>query len=236
MSLDLEANSAESDIEIGLLVRSRIRLVGFLGGAVLCALVFVITDEHMPLAQTLLPALLFAALPGAIAGLVLAEIGRTLFPNQWRLRRALLARRATATWLTNVGTTVKFVLVLGIPALMLTVAIPVYQHKNLRARVAYAWEQTANLRTAVENFYREHHQLPTSADALGTTGHRTDYPDGGYFRLESNGRIRITFTVKPALRSGTIVQSPTFEESKLRWACTIEGSIKRQYLPVSCRE
>jgi hypothetical protein len=226
----------DNDIALGLAVRKRLRLGGFGVAALICSALFLIEDEHLPLTELIGPMIIFAGLPGGILGLLMAELACLFIPSQWRLRRALVARRPAATWLTKTRTVLKYALVLGLPAFMLAVTIPLYTRKNLQARVAYAWQQTDRLRVAVEDFHREHRRLPADAQALGALGHRTDYPDGGYFQLATGGRIRISFTVKADLRDGTTVLTPHINASKLHWVCAIEGAIEQRYLPHSCRE
>ena len=231
--------SAAFDIGNALVLRKRIRHAGFFSGALLGILTLVFTGRfelQTSFAQTLLIAGSLGTVFGGASGAVLAEIGRWFIPGQWRLERELTARRPRARGVARITVALKYALVFGIPLLIAMVVIPIHKDRDLQARIAYAWQETGALRQAVEDFHTEHRALPADARALGAVGHRTDYPDGGYYLLESNGRVRIRFTVKPELVNGAVVLTPKIKNDKLQWVCTSEGEFEQRYLPRSCRE
>jgi hypothetical protein len=81
----------------------------------------------------------------------------------------------------------------------------------------------------------EHGRPPSDAAELGA-GEKALYPDGGYYVLEPEGRIRIRFTVKRELKNRSIVLMPKFDEGDVNWACAADSGILQRYLPASCRE
>jgi len=125
--------------------------------------------------------------------------------------------------------------VLAIPGLILFIAIPVSNDKNMRARINYALGETSHLKLAVEEYYTAYNRWPTINSDMGATV-RAEYPDGGYFELEENGAIHIRFTVKPQLTKGSIVLSPSALKEGIEWKCHMVGNIERGHLPAHCRE
>ncbi len=91
------------------------------------------------------------------------------------------------------------------------------------------------LKIAVEEYYAYYTRWPTKEGELGVAT-RVNYPDGGYYELEDDGVIRIRFTVKPALKKGSIVVSPTVEEDRITWECHSDGDFAKKYLVAGCRE
>jgi hypothetical protein len=126
-------------------------------------------------------------------------------------------------------------IVLVIPVIVLLVFAQVGHDMNLRSRIGYAVGEVAMLKFAVEEYYAYHTRWPTKEGELGVAT-RVNYPDGGYYELEDDGVIRIRFTVKPALKKGSIVVSPTVEEDRITWECHADGDIAKRYLVAGCRE
>ena len=123
---------------------------------------------------------------------------------------------------------------LAVPLIILAVVLPVHHDKNLQARVSYALSETRAVKQAVQEFYIENDQLPNDAAALGEVEH-LDYPDGGFYQLEANGRVLIHFTVKPELKKGSLLLTPEPGDDKIVWTCSAHGAIDQRYLPTSCR-
>ena len=123
----------------------------------------------------------------------------------------------------------------AIPLTMFAVVIPVQHEKNLHARVEYALTETSDLKREIRWFHLENDHFPPDAQALGT-GERHNYPDGGYYRLEDNGVVRIRFSFKPELKSGSILQTPKVTGDRFTWTCAVEGEIEHRYVPSSCRD
>ncbi len=130
---------------------------------------------------------------------------------------------------------VENMLVLAIPVIVLLTFSQVGHDRNLRSRTSYAVEAVTGLKNAVEEYYAYYTRWPTKESQLGVAT-RVDYPDGGYYELEDDGVIRIRFTVKPALKKGSIVVSPTVEEDRITWECHADGDFAKKYLIASCRE
>jgi len=125
---------------------------------------------------------------------------------------------------------------IAVPAYLLFQVGLVQEDMNLRHRTGYAFSETGKLRSLVEEYYLLEGTFPRDAAALGVAA-QTPYPDGGYYRLEDNGAIRIGFTVLPALRNGSITLEPSSDENGvIHWDCIVHGDLARKYLPPSCRE
>ena len=124
---------------------------------------------------------------------------------------------------------------LAIPVFALLINSGVTNTKNMRSRVAYAWQESNGLRAAVEMYQLENDRLPTDATELGT-GSRTDYPEGGYYELTTNGAIRVRFTVRPELTNGSLLFVPEMTDDGLAWKCVREGELHPKYMPAFCRD
>ena len=124
---------------------------------------------------------------------------------------------------------------LAIPVFALWTSAAVTNTKNMRSRVAYAWQESNGLRTAVEMYQFENDRLPTDTTELGT-GDRTDYPEGGYYELTTNGAIRVRFTVRPELTNGSLLFVPEMTDDGLEWKCVREGELHSKYMPAFCRD
>ena len=135
----------------------------------------------------------------------------------------------------SVKSIVENMIVLVIPVIVLLVFAQVGHDMNLRSRIGYAVGEVAMLKFAVEEYYAYYTGWPTKESELGVAT-RVNYPDGGYYELEDDGVIRIRFTVKPALKKGSIVVSPTVEEDRITWECHADGDFAKKYLIAGCRE
>ncbi len=106
---------------------------------------------------------------------------------------------------------------------------------NMRSRVAYAVDQTRGLQHELMYYRAEHGRWPAPDAALPfEPGGR--YPAGGYYALESDGRIRIRFESRRELTDGSIVLTPAFRDDLPAWQCRAEGGIRQRYLPALCRD
>ena len=153
-----------------------------------------------------------------------------------RLRKATSNRESDSppTGRPKIGSIVWDALVLGLPLFAVSASINVYHDMNIRYRVSYATGETNALKSAIETFHVEYGRPPTNAGELGM-GRSVFYPEGGYYHLERDGWIRIRFTVKPELKHGSIVLTPSFNDDGVTWACAAEGDLEQRYLPSSCR-
>lgn len=135
----------------------------------------------------------------------------------------------------SVKSIVENMIVLVIPVIVLLVFAQVDHGRKLRYRIGYAVGEVAMLKFAVEKYYAYYTRWPTKESELGIAT-RVNYPDGGYYELEDDGVIRIRFTVKPALKKGSIIVSPTVEEDRITWECHADGDFTKKYLIAECRE
>ncbi|MFT5448952.1 MAG: putative RDD family membrane protein YckC [Gammaproteobacteria bacterium] len=126
------------------------------------------------------------------------------------------------------------IVTLAIPLALLAVAVQMHHNKNMNARVNYAIRETREVKLAVRQFHLEHGKFPADALELGVA-QRTGYPDGGYYELQVNGTLRIRFTVKPELKNGSLLLTPSVNSDKFVWRCSVEGTFDVDYLPSSCR-
>ena len=125
--------------------------------------------------------------------------------------------------------------ILAIPALTLVSAAQMMKDRDLLVRTYYAYHEVAGLQSAVEAYYAAHRDWPDSAQQLGLPT-REFYPDGGYYKLENDGVIRIHFEVLPELRDGMIVVRPAAAGEAIEWRCHGEGNIRQHHLPMVCRD
>jgi hypothetical protein len=135
----------------------------------------------------------------------------------------------------SVKSIVENMIVLVIPVIVMLVFAQVDHDRKLRYRTGYAVGKVAMLKFAVEEYYAYYTRWPTKESELGIAT-RVNYPDGGYYELEDDGVIRIRFTVKPALKKGSIIVSPTVEEDRITWECHADGDFAKKYLIAECRE
>lgn len=126
-------------------------------------------------------------------------------------------------------------LVLAVPLVALLIAAQVHQQRDLVYRTSYAVGQTQGLKSAVRVFYGAEQRWPENERELGAAT-RGDYRDGGYYELEGDGVIRISFEVKAELVRGQIILSPSIGEEGVSWECRQEGDIQQNFLPVACRD
>ncbi|MGI9270318.1 MAG: RDD family protein [Woeseiaceae bacterium] len=123
---------------------------------------------------------------------------------------------------------------LALPIFVLSTFGGVEYTKNLRSRVAYAYQETRDLRNAVELHHLEFESFPASNAEL-KTGERTHYPEGGYYELEADGVIRVRFTVLDDLKNGSLTFSPQESEEGIKWRCDREGELQPKFMPAFCR-
>lgn len=124
---------------------------------------------------------------------------------------------------------------LFLPAAMFLFVAQMHQQRDLLYRTSYAIEQTQDLKSAVAVIYDIEQRWPDDEIELGLDT-RGDYPDGGYYELEADGVIRISFEVKSDLVKGQIILSPVTGAEGVSWECHQEGEIQRKYLPSTCRD
>ncbi len=166
---------------------------------------------------------------------VLARMIRS--PADRRALRDCIEQNTKLPWSTKRPKASRIVLPL---ILIIVVVFGIYNmalvryEMGLRARISYAYQQTASLRTALETSYRTSGGWAASEEELGTPLQK-NFPDGGYYALEDNAVIRIRFTVIPRLKPISLLITPRWEGEDLLWQCRAEGEISGGVLPAHCR-
>ncbi len=126
-------------------------------------------------------------------------------------------------------------LLFAVPVIFLLFVADMHRQRDLVYRTSYAVDQTARLKVAISEFYEYEQRWPEHEAELGAVA-RGDYPDGGFYELDANGVIRISFEVKPELVRGQIIISPVAGEEGVSWGCHQEGDIRQHHLPAGCRD
>ena len=125
-------------------------------------------------------------------------------------------------------------LVLGVPMVLMAISAGIMKNKDLSYRTHYAVDEVRGLQVAVEDFHAEHRRLPQPGDDVAVQS-SARYPAGGYYQLDYDGVIRIQFEIKPELKNGAILMTPTSSKRGINWQCRTEGNIDNRYLPRACR-
>ena len=124
--------------------------------------------------------------------------------------------------------------IVAIPIVLIVMAMPVVVDRDLHYRTNYAFNETSGLRTGLEFFHIERGRWPRDAEEFGEVA-RTHYPDGGYYELEQDGRIRIRFEHKKLLKEGSIVLIPVVATDGYTWTCAGADGFDNRRLPYACR-
>jgi uncharacterized RDD family membrane protein YckC len=160
------------------------------------------------------------------------------------LRSMVLNRRAAARWQYDAPQELKRPPIISMIGNCILFAIPLFAlstiglvtyDKNLRSRVSYAFNETRDLRLAVELHHREFDQFPADSLELGM-GERSHYPEGGYYELKADGGIRVQFTVLDDLKNGSLLFFPQKTAEGFEWQCEREGELHAKYMPPYCRD
>ena len=132
--------------------------------------------------------------------------------------------------LNGIGTALLFLL-LGV---FFSMTWQMQRVKGMYSRIAYAIEETRELRKKIEVFHEAEKRWPVPRE-IGLPDWNP-YPDGGGYRLQDNGTVIITFSVLPELKGRSITFVPKLAVSgQVEWQCTADSGIERRYLPHSCR-
>ncbi len=125
--------------------------------------------------------------------------------------------------------------VLLVPVVVFLTGSLAANDRNMRSRIAYAYEETRELRLGIEMHYEDYGLWPDKDEEIYVE-RRGEYPEGGYYELEDDGVIRIRFEVRPELTDGSIVLRPGLSNDEIEWQCRAEGNIHQKYLPAHCRD
>ena len=132
--------------------------------------------------------------------------------------------------LNGIGTALLFLLLGAI----FSMTWQVQRVKSMYSRIAYAIGETRELRGQIEAFHEAEKRWPAARE-IGLPDWNP-YPDGGGYRLQSNGTVVITFSVLPELKGRSITFAPKLAANgPAEWQCTADPGIERRYLPHSCR-
>jgi len=112
----------------------------------------------------------------------------------------------------------------------------VYQDRNMRSRVSYALAQTGDLKQQVAAFHAREQRWPRAAD-LGVA-EWVPYAEGGGYRLQAEGTIRISFTVLRGLKGFgiTLRFMPADDGKSGKWRCEPDAGLRPHLLPGECRD
>lgn len=118
-------------------------------------------------------------------------------------------------------------------AVILTILAPIAnylkQDSSNQSRAIYAVQQTAPLRQKMAGFYGQYQRWPTASE-LGVA-QSLPYPDGGFYSLQAEGGIVITFAVVPELKGKHIYIQPAVsaDGKTINWTCSADPEIPSHY-------
>ena len=135
-------------------------------------------------------------------------------------------------------TLIELMIVIAIVGILAAVALPAYQDYTVRAKVSEAVAKSAEIKTAISEYYSARNEIPASITAAGTTIVQTNVIEGA--TLDATGLL--TMTVKDvggdtATNNQFVLSLTSSSGGVLQWRCMSGGSnpIKANYLPASCR-
>ena len=127
------------------------------------------------------------------------------------------------------------VLVFLVPTFLLYVALKINFDQRLMYRTNYAVAQTKPLKVALIDYYEKNSKWPSLNEQQLDVATKVNYPAGGNYQLEEDGKIRIKFSIKAELKEGSILLSPELNGDQFIWNCRVEGNILDEHLPNACR-
>jgi type IV pilus assembly protein PilA len=136
-------------------------------------------------------------------------------------------------------TLIELMIVIAIVGILAAVALPAYQDYTVRAKVSEAVAKSAEIKTAVAEYYSANNALPDSITAAGTTIVETKTIQSA--SLSSAGLL--TMVVQnvggdTATNNKFVLSLTSTSGGVLQWRCrtdTAANGIKPNYLPASCR-
>ena len=114
------------------------------------------------------------------------------------------------------------------------IAIAEYEYYTVRARVTQSLAALAPARAAVQEYWAKEGRFPGSLEEAGFKGEGTAGLEAGAKADPATGAITVTFAFAP-LEGKTLLLVPEKDaRGGLTWACWA-GTVKKPYLPASCR-
>lgn len=121
------------------------------------------------------------------------------------------------------------VVVVAVVGILAAIALPNYQDYTVRARVGLAWQQGAEARTALSEYYAEHEKVPQTLAEVNVSGR---LPGGEEMTLDTENMI---LSVK--LKQGVLEMVPSVkDDGAIVWYCGAGEGMKPKQLPSSCQE
>ncbi len=128
----------------------------------------------------------------------------------------------------RLGAGFSVLILIYIVGILAAIAIPAYQDYQTRIKIAMAYQETTEIRTALAQHYMSYHQIPDSLDSLGVQSQLTD---GAKLLLNSNNMM---LTLQ--LKQGELYLTPEeTADGQINWRCSGSADLKPTVLPLPCR-
>jgi len=130
-------------------------------------------------------------------------------------------------------TLIELMIVVAIIGILAAVAIPAYQDYTIRAKVSEAVGLAAAAKTSVSEYRLSQNAYPsTNSEAGMATSISSQYVSS--LVVGANGIISVSLSSGAVGAGGSLVFTPTFQNSTVQWSCT-GSSVESKYLPANCR-
>ena len=133
-------------------------------------------------------------------------------------------------------TLIELMIVVAIIGILAAIALPAYQDYTARAQASEGFKATSGLQADIGTFIADQSRYPLATDSVGVAAALLDGKYVSQVAVGASGVITATMksaSVNDAVKSGTIVLTPTENAGSYSWACT--SSLSAKYLPAACR-
>lgn len=151
-----------------------------------------------------------------------------------------LAETTSAGGTSNIGIIIALIFGgIAIIGILAAIAIPAYQDYTIKAKLMQTYTIEQEVANLVDNYYNQHHALPTSLAEAGYTTPLPQYIQSLTINQEDG---TIVANLSGAIINGkTLVLAPTKgENNTIYWNCRSGGNygeeIKDKYLPAKCKQ